>query len=387
METYDIFSPAEVEREPTIKQITETVEKLKPARVFVDSMTQFRYLATDPFQYRKQVLSFLRFLLEQGATVLFTSEGSAEAPDTDLQFLSDGVINLEFDSHGRSLSVIKFRGSDFSGGCHALRLSGNGMEVYPRLLPEEHRREFVSEKISSGVPELDQLLHGGLERGTTTIVTGPSGVGKTTLGLVFMKEAARRGERSVVYIFEESVETLLGRCEAVNISAKALVEGGTLSVMEVEPLRYTPEEFARVVRREVEEQGARIVMIDSISGYRLSLMGRDLVGHIHALSKYLTNMGVTVLLTNEVEHIIGEFRLTESGISYLADNIVFMRFLEIRGELRKAIGVLKKRLGDFEKTLREFEITRNGVRVGKPLIELRGILGGMPEREEPRQED
>lgn len=202
-----------------------------------------------------------------------------------------------------------------------------------------------------------------------------------------MKEAARRGERSVVYIFEESVETLLGRCEAIDISAKALVEGGTLSVMEVEPLRYTPEEFARVVRREVEEQGARIVMIDSISGYRLSLMGRDLVGHIHALSKYLTNMGVTVLLTNQVEHIIGEFRLTESGISYLADNIIFMRFLEIRGELRKAIGVLKKRLGDFEKTLREFEITRNGVRVDKPLIELRGILGGMPEREEPRQED
>lgn len=379
VETYDIFSPAEVEREPTTRQIVELVEKLKPNRVFVDAMTQFRYLATDSFQYRKQVLSFLRFLVDQGATVLFSSEGSAEAPDADLQFLSDGVIDLEFGPQGRSLSVTKFRGSDFHSGRHALQLSGKGIELLPKLVPAEYRREFVAETISSGVPELDELLHGGLERGTVTIITGPSGVGKTTLGLVFMKEAAGRGERSVVYTFEEGVETLLARCEAINIPVHAMMERGTLAVVKVEPLRYSPDEFARLVRREVEEQGARIVMIDSISGYRLSLRGEDLVAHIHALSKYLANMGVTALLINEVEWITGEFRATEGGISYLADNIIFMRFLEVRGELRKAIGVLKKRLSDFEKTMREFEITRYGVKVGKPLTELRGILSGTPE--------
>lgn len=379
VETYDIFSPAEVEREPTTRKIVEQVEKLNPSRVFIDAMTQFRYLATDPFQYRKQVLSFLRFLVERGTTVLFTSEGSAEAPDADLQFLSDGVIHLEFAPEGRILCVSKFRGSDFLSGRHAMQLSSKGMEVFPKLVPEVYRREFVPETISSGVPELDEMLHGGLERGTITIITGPSGVGKTTLGLQFMKEAAGRGERSVVYIFEEGVETLLARCEAINIPVRVMMERGTLSVARIEPLRYAPDEFARWVRREVEEEGSRIVMIDSIAGYRLSLRGEDLVAHLHALCKYLANMGVTTLLINEVEHITGEFRATEVGISYLADNILFLRFLEMHGELRKAIGVLKKRLSDFDKTLREFQITRYGIKVGKPLTELRGILSGTPE--------
>lgn len=379
VETYDLFSPAEVEREPTTRKIVEEVEKLQPSRVFIDAMTQFRYLAADPFQYRKQVLSFLRFLVQQGTTVLFTSEGSAEAPDADLQFLSDGVIHLEYAPECRTLCVSKFRGSAFLSGRHTMQLSSKGMEVFPRLVPEVYRREFVPETISSGVPELDELLHGGLERGTITIITGPSGVGKTTLGLVFMKEAAGRGERSVVYTFEEGVETLLARCEAINIPIHAMMERGTLDVVKIEPLRYTPDEFARQVRREVEEEGSRIVMIDSISGYRLSLRGEDLVAHLHALCKYLANMGVTVLLINEVEHITGQFRATEVGISYLTDNIVFLRFLEMRGELHKAIGVLKKRVSDFEKTLREFQITRYGVKVGAPLTGLRGILSGAPE--------
>jgi len=379
VETYDLFSPAEVEREPTTRRIVEEVEKRQPSRVFIDAMTQFRYLAADPFQYRKQVLSFLRFLVEQGTTVLFTSEGSAEAPDEDLQFLADGVIHLEFAPEGRTLSVTKFRGSDFRGGRHAMQLSEKGMEVFPKLVPEVYRREFVPETISSGVPELDELLHGGLERGTVTIITGPGGVGKTTLGLVFMKEAAGRGERSMVYTFEEGAETLLARCEAINIPVHAMMERGTLHVVKIEPLRYTPDEFARLVRREVEEEGSRLVMIDSISGYRLSLRGEDLVSHMHALCKYLANMGVTVLLINEVEHITGEFRATEVGISYLADNIIFLRYLEMGGELHKAIGVLKKRLSDFERTLREYEITRYGVKVGRPLTGLRGILSGTPE--------
>jgi circadian clock protein KaiC len=260
-----------------------------------------------------------------------------------------------------------------------MRLNDKGMEVFPKLAPEVYRREFVAEVIATGVPELDELLHGGLERGTITIITGPSGVGKTTLGLLFMKEAAGRGERSVVYTLEEEVAILLRRCEAINIPVHAMMKRGTLSVVKVEPLQYSPDEFAYLVRHEVEEQNARIVMIDSVSGYRLSLRGEDLVSHIHALSKYLANMGVTLLLVNEVESITGEFRATEVGISYIADNIVFLRYLEMQGEIRKAIGVLKKRLSNFEKTLREFEITRYGVKVGKPLTELRGILSGAPE--------
>jgi circadian clock protein KaiC len=383
VQSYDIFAPAEVEREPTTQQIVSQVEALKPQRVFLDAMTQFRYLAGDAFQFRKQALSFLRFLIEQGATVLFTSESSVEAPDDDLQFMADGVINLEFASEERTISVSKFRGSDFRTGQHAMKISQTGVEAFPRLLPDSYQREFVPETIPSGVPELDELLHGGLERSTISIISGPTGVGKTTLGLQFMKEAAGRGERSVIYTFEERIDTLLHRAEAVHIPVHAMTERGTLSVMQVEPLQWTPDEFARMVRREVEEHATRIVMLDSTAGYRLSLRSEDLVEHLHALCKYLQNMGVAVLLISEIEAITGEFQATEGGLSYLADNIVFLRYIEVQGQLRRAIGVLKKRLTGFENTLREIEITRYGIKVGKPLTELRGILHGTPEWVEP----
>lgn len=379
VQTYDIFSPAEVEREPTTQRIVEQVKSLKPQRIFIDSMTQFRYLATDSFQFRKQVLSFLRFLVEQDTTVLFTSEHSVEAPDDDLQFMSDGVLNLDFNEGDRTLSVSKFRGSNFRDGHHSIRLTHSGIQLFPRLLPEAFKGTFVTESISSGIPEIDQLLHGGIERSTITIVSGPSGVGKSTLGLQFMKEAAGRGERSVIYTFEENKETLIHRAEGINIPVQAMQTRGTLSIVQIEPLYYTPDEFANLVRQEVEQQQAQIVMIDSTSGYRLSVRGEDLTSHLHALCKYLQNMGVAVLLINELETITGEFRATEIGISYLADTIIFLRYLELRGELRRVIGVLKKRMTDFEKTLREFQISRYGVKVGNPLSQLRGILTGVPE--------
>ncbi|WP_371865601.1 ATPase domain-containing protein [Dictyobacter alpinus] len=376
MQTYDIFSPAEVEREPVTQQILDQIGELKPQRVFLDAMTQFRYLATDAFQFRKQVLSFLRFLVEQGATVVFTSEGTIAVPDDDLQFMSDGVMHLHFSPEGRSVSVSKFRGSDFRSGDHAIRLTDAGMLVFPRLSPEAHNRKFVKETIASGVPELDELLHGGLERGTITILTGPTGVGKTTLGLQFMKEAAGRGERSVVYTFEEMQETLMQRCESVNIPVRSMVERGTLSVVQIEPLHFTPDEFARMVRTEVEHHRASIVMIDSIAGYSVSLRGSNVSTQLHALCKYLQNMGTAVILVNEVQSIAGELQVSDLAISYLADNIVFLRYLELKGEIRKVIGVLKKRLSNFERTLREIEMTRYGIKVGRPMTNLQGILTG-----------
>jgi circadian clock protein KaiC len=379
LESYDIFSPSEVEREPITQKIIERVQQLQPERVFLDAMTQFRYLSPDAFQFRKQVLAFLRFLGEQGATTLFSSEGTEAAPDDDLQFMSDGILNLAFAKEERTISVSKFRGSAFRNGQHSMRLTETGMKVYPRLLPESYKTVFVPETISSGIPEIDELLHGGLERGTITILTGPSGVGKTTLGLQFMKEAAGRGERSVVYLFDEQKEILLQRCENINIPVHAMMKRGTLSIEQIEPLHFTPDEFAMLVRSNVETYKASIVMIDSTAGYRLSLQGEDLVSHLHALSKYLQNLGVAVLLINEVEAITGEFHATENGISYMADNLIFMRYLELHGEIHKAIGVLKKRLTDFEKTMREIEITRYGVKVGSPLVNLRGILTGVPE--------
>lgn len=380
MESYDIFSPAEVERESTTSQIIEKVKSLKPKRVFLDPITQFRYLSTDEFQFRKQALSFLRFLIENGATVLFTSEFSPTEPDDDLQFLADGIINVDFFSDGRSLSISKYRGSGFRFGSHSMRITPKGVKIYPRLRPLVEEAEFKHETISSGIPEMDELLHGGIERGTATIISGPSGVGKTTVGIQFMKEAAGRGERSVVYTFEESVDSLVNRCESINIPVKSMIQNGILSVVQIEPLRYSPEEFAQMVRQEVDAKKAQIVMIDSTSGYKLSLRGEDPVSHLHSLSKYLTRTGCTVILINEVENISGALKITDIGISYLADNIIFLRYFEMEGEMRKAIGVLKKRLSDFEKTLRELKITQYGIKVGKPLKNIRGLLSGTPEK-------
>jgi circadian clock protein KaiC len=380
---YDIFSPADVERDPTTQQIVDSIQQLKPARVFVDAITTMGYLAPDAFQFRKQALSFLRYLVEHGATVLMSSEPTGSVPDDDLRFMSDGIIELDVAVHQgmprRTVTVTKFRGSDFSGGEHSLRLTPRGMKVYPRLVPVAHERPFDPELVPTGIGELDELLGGGIERGTISILSGPSGVGKTTIGMQFMKEAAARGERSVVYAFEEHRDTLLHRCDMIGIPVRDMLEEGTLSVVQVEPMRFSPAEFALLVRHEVEERGTRIVMIDGISGYRLMLAGDDLVMQLHALGRYLKNMGVTVVFVSEVEGITGAFEATGVGASYLCDNLIFLRYLEIDGELRKAIGVLKKRLGDFGKAFRELDITARGVHVGAPLQGLRGILSGVPE--------
>ena len=318
MENYDIFSPAEVEREPITQKIIEEIQRLQPQRVFLDSITQFRYLSNDAFQFHKQVLAFLRFLNEQHATVFLTSEGSNDSPDDDLQFMSDGVFTLASSGEGRTISISKFRGSSFRSGYHTMRLTERGMQVFPHLLMNHQKLTQEIESISFGVPALDELLHGGLERGTVSIFTGPSGVGKTTLGLQFMKEAAGRGEHSLVYLFDERAETLVQRCEAVNIPVLAMIERGTLFIKQVEPLEFSPDEFAYMVRQDVAQQDAKIVMIDSVAGYRLSVQGNDLVPHLHALSKYLQTLGIAVLLINEVETVTGDFHVTEAGISYMA---------------------------------------------------------------------
>ncbi|MEM8505140.1 MAG: ATPase domain-containing protein [Cyanobacteria bacterium P01_D01_bin.1] len=377
--SYDIFLPADVERESVTSQILTSVQALHPTRVFVDSITQFRYLSSDIYQFHQQMLSFIRYLTDEGATTLFTSEGSRENPDNDLQFMSDGVITLRASSSGRTIQAEKFRGSSFIEGAHSMKLGPSGAVVFPQLKSDAFSRSYTPDVISSGIAELDDLLHGGLERGTITIVSGATGVGKTTFGAQFIKEGAKRGTRSVIYSFEESPDTILHRCEAINMSVRQMIENQTLQIDAVEALSLTPDEFAQMVRHEVETRGTRVVMIDSLSGYRLAMRGDDMTPHIHALCRYLQNMGVTTLLINEIDNVTGDFQATGQQLSYLADNIIFLRYLEIDGQLRKAIGVLKKRLSGFESTLREFQVTRHGLKVGMPLSNLRGILNGIPE--------
>ncbi|WP_192034697.1 ATPase domain-containing protein [Halomonas sp. YLGW01] len=377
--TYTLLEPWEAEPPDIRSRIEAAFPEGPPARVFIDALSQFRHLVPDTFQFRRQVMALLEYLTTAGSTLLFTSEQGSQA-DEDLQYLGDGILQLDRTQAGRTLSVVKFRGSGFAEGRHTFRLDGRGMSVFQRLVPSEHGQPFVAESIPSGVAELDALSGGGLGKGTVTIISGPTGVGKTSLGVQFMREAASRGERSVIFSFEESLATISHRCKQVGIPLDQMIQDDSLGVEEVEPLRYSPDEFAWRVRREVEERGATMVMIDSLSGYRQSVRGEDVVTHAHALCRYLANMGVTVLLVNEVGSIAGaEIRVTELGISYLADAVLILRYIEFDGEMRKTIGMLKKRTGDFEKTLREFDITSEGLKIGEPLTGLRGILRGAPE--------
>lgn len=343
-------------------------------------MTQFRYITADAFQFRKQVLAFSRFMLEQGATVIFTSESTPDIPDDDLQFMSDGVIHLEITPTRRTDSVTKFRSSAFQAGKHSIRLGSMGMNVFPKLLPATYKRDFDPEPIPSGIPAFDKMLRGGIERGMVTLLRRPSGVGKTTIGLQFMKEAASRAERSVVYTFEEEVEIILRRSENLKIPVRVMTEQGALAIKKIEPLQYTPDEFSSLVRHEVEDNEVRIVMIDSVAGYNLSMQGEDFLSHLHALCKYLSNMGVAVILINETPLLDEDEKGTDDSFTYLADNLILLRYLDRhedgKVELRKSIGVIKKRLSDFEKSLRELKITRYGVEVGLPMTGLQGILEG-----------
>jgi circadian clock protein KaiC len=385
-QSYEVFSPAEVEQEPFAETIVDRVREVDPDRVVVDPLTQLHYLTSDEYQFRKQVVGFMRFLKSHDATVLFTVQRTATLPTESLQFMSDGVVAFDRTDTRREVAVPKFRGSAVRGGTHTVRIADDGLHVYPELDPGAHRAEFTAEAISSGVDAIDDILHGGLERGTVSIFSGPTGVGKTTLGTQFMNAAAARDERSVVYLFEETEQTFRARSNAVGMPVDEMVERGALQIVEIDAIEQSPQEFAALVRRDVEEGGASVVMVDGIAGYRLTLQGDSdgMTRHIHNLGRYLKYMGVTTVLVEETRDVVGAFTATDSNLSYLADNIVFLRHLELHGELRKAIGVLKKRTSDYERTLREFSITEDGIVVGEPLTQLRGVLSGVPEVVEDR---
>lgn len=379
--TYEIFHPDEVESSSLVEGIRERVEAVEPDRVLIDPVTELRYLTRDDHQFRSQVLALIDYLKDQGATVVLTSQAAPSIPDDDLQFLVDGVVNLGIDADRRTLEVTKFRGSGAMRGRHTVTISDDGLSVWPRLDPDRDGRKQTLATLPSGVPELDKLLNGGLTSGTITFFSGPTGVGKTTTGLHFMKEAAGRDKRSVVYSFEEGRRTMIERAAAVNIPVQSMIDSGKLVVEEIAPDQLSMDEFTSKIVTEVEEEGTEIVMIDGVTGYERALRGtaddpaRDLI----KIGRYLRNMDVTGIITNEVHQITGEFRATEQNVSHLADSIVILRHVEYKGELRKVIGVLKMRTSDFEKGLRTLQITEYGLTVGEPLSEMRGILTGTPE--------
>ncbi|GAA0645608.1 ATPase domain-containing protein [Salarchaeum japonicum] len=380
-QSYDLVNPQDVEATQFIDDIRDAIEDLDPDRVCIDPITQLRYVESSDYQFRKRIIALARFLKDRGSTVIATrTEYENNATDDDIASLSDGIIELQRGDAGRRIRVPKHRGIGQKDGTHGLEIRDDGIEVYPSIIPENHQREFEVELVSSGVDELDALLGGGIERGTSTFVSGPTGVGKTTTCTQFLREAAENGDNPIAYLFEESPETFTYRSEAFDIPVSDLRESGDLYLEPIEPLDLSPEEFARDVQRHVEERDSNVVLIDGVEGYKMSLQGNEgaLGAKLHALVRYLTNLGVTVLLVDEIKEVTGVPRPTSANVSYVADNIMFLSYVEMGGELRRVMGVLKKRVGDFEHTLREFSISERGIELGEPLHGLQGVLNGSP---------
>ncbi|MEX0617708.1 MAG: ATPase domain-containing protein [Pseudohongiellaceae bacterium] len=349
-EKYDVFSAAEVESTPLSGSIVETVNRVKPVRVFVDSLTQLRFLAADVFQYRKEVLSMLNFLKSCGATILFSSEHSAAMPDDDLQFLADGVIWLSSGELGQILTVKKMRGSDFWRGEHQMRNGGAGLEVFPRPVPpKEEITENRFKTIATGVDKLDDILNGGLESGTITMVTGPSGVGKSTLASCIAAHSAKTFGYVSVYLFEEEVSSFEFRSKSLAIDLDTPRNKGQLNIEQVEPLRYLADEFAVKVRQEVIENDAKLVVFDSTAGFELTLANSSIKERLHALAKSLSRLNVSVLLVNETASLSGNDTISEKKISYLADNVILMNYVQNDGLRNQVIHVMKKRLSDYDR--------------------------------------
>lgn len=379
--SYDLVEPSEIDQDRYTQDIYEAIREIDPDRVVVDPITQLRYVEANEYQFRKRILAFMRFLKEQEVTVLTTATPSADQVyNTEIRSLSDGIIELSRSGDGRRIKVAKHRALGQQESDHGMVIRDSGIEVFPQLVPANEDRPFESTHLQFGIDELDQLVGGGFDKRTVTFISGPTGAGKTSTGTQLLAEAARSGLDSAIYLFEEDSETFTHRSESIGIPITEMRERGALSVTEIKPRTLSSEEFAHMVSRQVEDEGAEVVMIDGIDGYTTAIRGEesDLVRKLHALTRYLKNQGVTVVITNEIPEITGISTATDNNLSYVADNIMFLSYVEMDGSLRKVTGVLKKRSGAFEHKLREFEITSDGLRVGEPLTGLHGVLQGTP---------
>ena len=386
---YTMFHPSEVELGETTKTILADVDRLKPARVVFDSLSELRLLAGNPLRYRRQILALKQFFGGRRCTVLLLDDMTSADHDLQVQSIAHGVLLLEqlnpdYGADRRRLRVVKFRGSRFRGGYHDYAIRRGGIEVFPRLVASEHRQTPVAEKLGCGLPEMDALLGGGVERGTSTLLVGAAGTGKSSLAAQFVAAAAGRGLHAAMFLFDEGLNTLLTRTAGLGIDLKPHIEAGRVTVQQVDPAELSPGEFTQAIRVAVERDKAAVVVIDSLNGYLQAMPEeRFLVAQLHELLTYLGQNGVATLIISAHQGLIGSQMQSPMDASYLADAVILMRYFEAKGEVRQAISVVKKRGSAHERTIREFRMEGGRIRVGEPLRDFRGILTGVPVFEGP----
>jgi circadian clock protein KaiC len=394
-EQYTVLHPSEVELGETTKAVFEEVEQINPTRVVFDSLSEMRLLAREPLRYRRQILALKQFFVGRHCTVLLLDDRTAEDGDLQLQSITHGVVRLEhlateLSAERRRLRVIKLRGVHFRGGYHDFRILTGGMRVYSRPLPMAQRHAFSREKVKSGIPELDALLGGGLLPGTSALLMGPAGSGKSIVASQYATAAAERGDRVAMYLFDELADTSLIRAEGLGMALRSHVDAGRITLEEVDPAQLSPGEFSERVRHAVERGGARMVVFDSLNGYLATMPEeRFLILQLHELLAYLNRLGVLSLMVVAEHGLIGTSMAAPINITYLADTVLLFRYFEITGEIRQAISVVKNRPGRHERTIRELQFGP-GIRVGPPLRQVQGVLSGSVtsvETERPRGRD
>jgi circadian clock protein KaiC len=383
-EQYTVFHASEVELSETMKPILADVERLKPSRVVLDSLSELRLLAGNPLRYRRQILALKQFFAGRRCTVLLLDDLTAVDRDLQVQSIAHGVVALEqlspeYGAERRRLRVVKYRGKEFRGGYHDYMIKRGGLDVYPRLVAAEHRQATSRNTLSSGIKGVDVLLGGGIEEGTSTLIVGPAGTGKSTLAMQFAVAAADRGQPSALFIFDESLNTLVSRATGMGIRLADHIKNRRIIPQEVDPAELSPGEFAHAIRSSVERDHVAIVVIDSLNGY-LNAMPEErfLAIQLHELLTYLGQNGIATLLIGAHQGLIGSTMQSPVDASYLADAVILLRYFEVRGEVRQAISVMKKRGGKHERTIREFRLDSDGVHVGEPLTKFHGVLTGVP---------
>lgn len=374
---------SDLELGETVRMAMAEVERTKPQRVVFDSLSEIRLLSQGSLRYRRQVHALRSFLLIQNTTAVLLDDLTAEADDLNLHSLSHAVIRLEqlaplYGGERRRLRVIKMRGTHFRGGFHDYVIRRGGLTVFPRLVAAEHLNEFAEEQCSSGSRELDALVGGGLDRGTSTMLIGPSGVGKSTVAATYVTAALDRSEKALILSFDETTSVLLRRTRGLGMDLEPYAKAGTLRIEQIDPAEISPGELTAIVQDAVERQGVRMVVIDSLTGYHNALPEESyLLLQMHELLTYLNQQGVMTLLILAQHGMIGQMA-SNVDLTYLSDTILLFRTFEAGGRLRRAISVVKKRTGGHENSIRELRIDSHGIRVGEPLSSFRGVMTGVP---------
>ncbi|NUT74785.1 AAA family ATPase [Pseudomonas sp. C1C7] len=365
------------------KQIFEVVERFKPTRVVLDSLSEIRLLAQSSLRYRRQILAIKHYFVRYDATVLLLDDLTTELLDKTVHSVAHGVIRLEeltpnYGAERRRVRVVKYRGQKYRGGFHDFTIMGDGVHVFPRLVAAEHRGVYLREQLTSGIAQMDSLLGGGIETGSSTLILGPAGTGKSLIALIFAASAVARGEKAALFVFDEELGLLFERMNNLGIDLEALQASGNLLIEQVDAAELSPGEFSHRVRRAVDQGEIRTVVIDSLNGYQAAMPEENaLVLHMHELLLYLNRKGAATFMTVAQHGLVGDMQ-APVDITYLADTVILLRYFEALGKVRRAISIIKKRTGSHESTIREYQISTQGMTIGEPLEAFQGVLRGIP---------